>query len=177
MSYVPSTTQISYEPIVNSLPITDAEGKCIAVSVVDNRREGKNVSRKKDGYGIELASIKMEGELSEEIKKAVKLELSHMGFVTDGDANATIGIEIHKFYNDFKPGVLTNRGVAELMMSVLVTHKDGNIVYSKNIIGIGEHDKIWVQSGKNAGRALEAALNDAIHKLIKDPAFVQTLKK
>jgi uncharacterized lipoprotein YajG len=174
--YVPEKVALSYEPMLVSEPPLAAAGKQIGITVADHRRGGKEVSRKKGDHGIERAAIRLKGNLADDVERAVQLELSQLGYVV-GTGTVRIEIEIHKFYNDFKQGFFTDRGVSELFLGVHVLHRDGRILFSKNIIGLGEKGGVWVQSGKHAKHALEAALSDAIYKLVKDPSFQQALKQ
>ncbi|NNM43090.1 MAG: hypothetical protein HKM07_01945 [Chlamydiae bacterium] len=175
-AYVPEKVQVAYEPIMHSNPVATAIGTNVVVNVIDNRRNGKRVSSKKGDYGIELAGIKLEGELADEVANAVITELESLG-CTIATGGMEIEVEIQKFYNEFKQGFFRARGIAELILAVSVKKSDGNIVYSKTIMGFGENDKMWVQSGKNAKAALDTAFNDAIHRLVSDQAFLQSLKK
>ncbi len=173
--YLSEKINVAYQPIVRSeyiaaLPLN------VEIQVVDNRREGNQVSCKKGEHGIELASINLKGSLADEVKAAMRLELQSLG-CSVGYGNAIVEIDIQKFYNEFKPGYFKGRGVAELIIGVNLKKKDNEIVFSKTIIGIGENSNVWFQSGKNAKTALEGALCDAIHKLVNDQAFLQALKK
>lgn len=173
--YFSEKINVAYQPIVRteSVPALPLN---VSIQVMDNRREGNQVSCKKGEHGIELASIKLKGSLADEIKAAVRLELQSLG-CSVGYGNAIVEIEIQKFYNEFKPGYFKGRGVAELILGVNLKKKDGEIVYSKTLMGIGENNSVWFQTGNNAKKALEGALCDAIHKLINDQAFMQALKK
>lgn len=173
--YMSEKIEVSYEPLFLT-PVTAATDVKVDVSVVDSRREGTQVSRKKGDHGIELASIKLKSDLAQEVAQAVKTELKSMGFrIAPG--NARVEIEIQKFYNEFKQGFFNDRGVAELMMNVHVKKKDDTITYSKTVFGIGEKGGVWAHSGKNTKAALESALRDGIGKLLKDQAFMQALTR
>lgn len=174
--YIPESVQISYQPTQSSHTNVANSGKKVRVFVADNRRDGKQVSYKKGQYGVELASINLKGDLSGEIENAITIELSQLGYAI-GEGDVSIEVEIQRFYSDFKQGFLKSRGVAELFLGVHVKKEDGTILFSKNIIGMGENGDVWIQNGNNAKIALESALNDAIHKLIKDPFFIQTLQR
>lgn len=175
-NYIPEKVDVSYEPLIQFTPTIQANAAPLDVIVVDSRREGAQVGCKKGEYGIELASIRLKNNLAEVIQEALRTELKSRGFSISTQGNV-IEIDIQKFYNDFKPGYITHRGVAELLLSVHVKKNNGDIVYSKNIIGSGENQRIWLTSGKNAKIALDAALSDAIHKIVNDPSFVQCLLK
>lgn len=173
-SYVPERVEVSYNPLQQAEKIEKAAEVNVSVQVVDNRRDGKTVSRKKGDYNIERASIQLSNDLSQEITWAMSTELLNRGFNL-AENGTHIDIEIQKFYNEFKEGFFGSRGLSELILSVIVTKKEGSIFYSKMIIGIGENDSVWIHSGNNARRALNAALTDAIQKLFNDRSFIQSL--
>lgn len=174
-SYVPERIDVAYHPTRQVEKIASASGVNVRVQVLDNRRDGKQVSRKKDD-GIERASINLSNDIAEEIAWGIKTELVAKGFtIADGDAEVIV--EIQKFYNDFKEGLFGSRGVSELILNVTVGRDDGYIRYSKTIIGIGENNNAWTHSGNNARRSLERALGDAIHKIFNDRAFIQALTR
>jgi uncharacterized lipoprotein YajG len=174
-SYVPEKVSVSYEPLTKSTHATLAIEADVDVTVVDNRRDGKKVGHKRGDRGYELASITLKGELAEEIAFALKGELQALG-CTIQPGGVAVEIEIQKFYNEFKQGFLGHCGVSELILGVHVKKFDGSIAYSKTITGVGENADVWLHSGKNAKVALDEAFNDAIHKLMNDQAFLQTLK-
>jgi uncharacterized lipoprotein YajG len=175
-SYVPESISVNYKPTLESQPVAGAENIHVEVQVVDNRRHGTKVSYKKgDGY-VEMAAIRLDGSLSDAISTGVQEELKKLGFKI-GPGHASVEIEIQKFFNDFKKGFFTDRGVSELIFGVHVKRPNGDITYSKTIMGIGERDGLWMHSGSNARKSLEEALTDAIHKLLQDPSFIQALTK
>ncbi len=175
-SYVPEDVQVSYQPVLQAEPLAEASAVNVDIQVVDNRRDGKRVSRKKDAYGIELASIRLEGDLTSTVYEAMKAELQNLGFPI-ASGNVEVEVDIQKFYNDFKPGFFYDRGISELLLGVTVKKKNGHIIYSKNIVGIGEVGDVWRHSGKNAKVALDSALKDAIEKVLRDRSFIQALIK
>lgn len=178
-SYVPETISVKYQPTKEVLPIATAEKVRLGVQVFDNRRHSTKVGFKKgDGY-VEMAAIRLDGSLPDVISKGLETELKNRGFKIDSEENrqAMIEVEIQKFFNDFKKGFFTDRGVAEIIFSVHVKKGNGDIVYSKTIMGLGERDGLWMHSGSNCRAALEEALTDAMHKLLDDQAFIQALTK
>ena len=174
--YMSEDVQVSYQPVLQSEPLAEAAAVNVDIQVVDNRRDGKHVSRKKDAYGIELASIRLEGDLTETVYEAMKCELQNLGFPI-ASGNVEVEVDIQKFYNEFKPGFFYDRGLSELLLGVTVKKKNGHIIYSKNIVGMGEVGDVWRHSGKNAKVALDSALKDAISKVFKDRSFMQALIK
>lgn len=175
-AYIPETIEMDYCPATSCAPIDQANEITLDVHVLDNRRNGKQVGCKTGENQIELASIRLSGELSEDVASAIRQELGNRGFITSG-GRVTVEVEINKFNNDFKQGFLKPRSAAELILGVNVQNDQGLIFYSKTIIGIGENTNMWIQSGQNAKVALQDALHDAIDKLVNDKAFIQALFK
>ena len=167
---------LDYTPVIENSPVKDAHLVNVDVKVIDNRRGGKDVGRKKDTHGIELGSIRVEGDLSEKISEMVKSSLRAQGFNLS-PGNFTLEIELQKFYNEFTHQFFGSRGVAEAVFGVQLKTRDGQIVYSKTIIGLGENDDVYIHSGKNAKIALQDALQDALNKLFHDQHLAQILLK
>lgn len=172
-AYIPEQVGLDYMPRAISMDSPCQKQGQVYVYTIDNRRCAEVGCKKGDG-GIELASIHLTDDLADVINQAVTMEIENLGFgIAQGDV--VVNIEVNKFYNDFKPRILSWNSVAELFMNVNVVRPDGMIVYSKTIIGMGENNRVWFASGQNAKLALDSALHDAIHKLIQDQAFLQAL--
>ena len=173
-SYLPERVELTYTPIKNPESLISAPYVDVSVHVVDCRRSGKTVGRKKGKYGVEHASIGLSSDLIQEITDAMLTELHRRGFNL-AYGGVEVQIEIQKFYNEFKEGFFGGRGISELLLSVNVVNKEGMITFAKTIMGIGENNNVWIHSGNNAKKALDSAMNDAIYKLIRDRAFLQAL--
>ena len=167
---------INYNAQQNVTPIAGADRVAVHVEVSDVRSVHDRVGVKKNGYGVEMASIIATNDVPTIVKTAIQEELSARGFkLSEGDV--TVLVELSKFYNDFKNGMWSGDAIAELTMSAQIKKSDGNIVYSKLINGEGEKLKIQLASGKNAKVALEGALANAVVRLFADPLFIDGLMK
>lgn len=147
----------------------------LAVSVSDSRLDRINVSRKKNGYGMEMAGIESKDDVSLVLRKAIEYELLARGFSIGENAEVLINTDIQKFYNDFKNGFFSGDAVADLHMSVVVKTKGSKVIYTRNITARGIEASIQLASGDNAQKALEKALSDGLKKLFDDQDFINAL--
>jgi uncharacterized lipoprotein YajG len=167
---------LHYTPQPNVTAISGADHASVKVEVSDVRSIHDRVGVKKNGYGMEMASIIATNDVVAVLKNSIRDELSNRGFkLNDGDV--TVLIELSKFYNDFKTGMWSGNAIAELTMSAQIKKSDGNIIYSKLVTGEGEKLKIQLASGANAKVALEGALANAVLRLFGDPLFIDGLLK
>lgn len=173
-SYVPERIEVAYHPTKGVEQIFHASAIPVSVQVVDHRKKGSAVGYKKNGDGEERAAVQLSNGLAKEISEAVALELARRGFSIQ-PGGLLVQIEVQKLYNEFKPGLFGSRGVSEIILSATVGDSQGEILYSKTIIGMGEKTHILVQSGNNVRRSLEEALGDALDKMLNDRAFLQAL--
>ena len=167
---------LSYVPQPSPGKVDGADKISVKVQVTDVRTTPNKVGAKKNGYGMEMAPIVADGDISEMLEKAIGTELSDRGYhVAPGDI--TLAVELSKFYNDFKIGFFAGDAVAEVTIDVRVKNAAGDIVYTKLVTGEGLNPNIQLATGNNAKIALEAALQDAIAKLFKGPDFTDSLTK
>ena len=165
---------LSYIPEKGVSKVEGAETVKVTVEVSDKRLIKDKVSCKKNGYGMEMASIISNDDVTKTVTDAIRMELVNRGFnVSDG--SIMVSVELSKFYSDFKIGFWVGRAVAEVIMNAQVKKPDGNISFSKIITGQYTHRNVFLCSGKNAKIALDAALKDAVSKLANDSFFIKAL--
>ena len=167
---------LHYTPQTNVVSVAGAEKVAVSVNVDDSRLIRDKVSAKKNGYGMEMAPIIADEDVTDVVKHAVETELSDRGFRL-GSGDVSLNIDLSKFYNDFKMGVFAGDAVAEVTMEARIKDGAGRLVYSRLISAQGEERNIQLASGRNAKFALEAALRNAIAALFDDPAFIDNLLK
>lgn len=168
---------IEYLPMTGVSEVNGADAVRVSVRISDARtvRDKNKISHKKNGYGINCASIMSNNDVLKLISGAIETELNNRGFkIAAGDVG--VDVEVSKFYNNWKMGFWSGSAVSEVTINVQVKEPD-HILYTKTIMG--EHTRTGVQmtSGKNAKLALEEALKDAIAKLMNDSAFISALIK
>jgi len=167
---------LSYAPQANVSKIQGAEAIMLKVEVADLRTVKDKVSVKKNGYGMEMAPIIATNDVAALVKNAIQTELSNRGFNCGGSI-VMIEAGLTKFYSDFKTGFFSASAAAEVMMNVQIKNPDGSIALSRIVAGEGANPSLQIMSGGNAKIALEAALKDAVSKLMADQAFMDSLLK
>jgi uncharacterized lipoprotein len=168
--------KLSYAPQVGVPKVEKADSSVVAVDVIDSRTTRDRVSSKENAYGIKMAAITSEENITSLLKEAIEVELEHRGFQR-GTGKALVLVELSKFENDFEQGFFSGDAVAELFMGVQVKEAKGQILYTKFIEGKGLNSGIQLASGSNAKIALDAAMKDAISKLFQDPQFLESIVK
>jgi len=167
---------LSYRPQANVAKIERADSVTVQVRVDDVRSRRDRVSSKKNGYGMEMAPFIAKTDVVQLVKEALESELRDRGF-TLGPAAATVSVELHKFYTEVQIGFWSGTALGEVEMNVQVLKSDGSILLSKFVAGQGSVPGLQVMSDEDVQKSLEAALDDAMSKLMQDPAFVNALFK
>jgi uncharacterized lipoprotein len=165
---------LGYMPQQGVAKVDGADKVTVAVTLTDARSTKDKVSCKKNGYGMEMAAIISKDDVAALVSGAIADELRNRGFQMNG-GSVTVGIELTKFYNDFKTGFWSGSAAAEVACTVQIKKPNGNINYAKAVTGLYTEEGIMVYSGKNAKIALEGALKDAVAKLMQDESFIKAL--
>jgi len=160
---------IAYVSGNSAVQLRGADGVHLRVDVSDLRANPDELSKKGDEYDI-LAPILAANDVAEVLKQAIAIELARSGFVVD-TSGVVVQVELSKFYNRF----LGSKSVAELFMHVQVRDSNGGLRFSTLVGGNGVKSGIGLRSGDNAKEALDAAMKDAVHKLITDIRFTDAL--
>lgn len=146
--------------------------------VNDNRMEKVKVSSKKNGYGMEMAQIIPVEDVSTTFKKAIECELKSRGFsLGNNESLVNIDADLTKFYSDFKMGFFSGDAIAELNMGVTIKNKQGDLLFTRQIVAQGIEPNIQITGGENARLALEKALTEGMQKLFADKSFISALLK
>jgi len=72
-------------------------------------------------------------------------------------------------------GFFAGDAVAELNMSVTMKAKNGDLLYSRQVIVQGVEQNVQLASGDNARIALNRALQNGVKVLFEDQAFLSAL--
>lgn len=166
---------LNYEPQSDVAVIEKADSVTVDVTVRDERPDMSRVSRKRNGFGMEMASITAAEDVTVSIRKAIEQELRQRGFKVDKKANVFIAAELTRFYNDFKLGFFAGDAVADLNMSVAVQGVNDTPLYSRIIMVQGMERNIQLMTGDNARLALNNAIKNGMAELFEDKKFIAAL--
>ena len=97
---------LSYAPQVGVQKVERTNTTAVTVEVVDSRVTKDRVGSKHNGYGMEMAAITSQEDISSLIKRSAESELQNRGFPL-GAHKAQVLIEVVKFANDFKFGFVS----------------------------------------------------------------------
>jgi uncharacterized lipoprotein len=169
---------LSYTPQSSPPAVPGAGEITVAVQVVDDRQDKSKVSSKKNGYGMEMAPILANEDVTVTVRKAIETELRNRGFALSADpAIVQVIADLTRFYNDHKTGFFSGDAVADLIMSVNVKASDGRVLYGRQIVAQGVEPHTQLATGNNARIALDKALQDGMAKLFGDSEFIAALTK
>lgn len=169
---------LSYNPQLGISEIANAKNVIVSVKINDVRQDKSNkVSSKKNGYGVELAPIIVNEDVTLIIKQAIEQELKIRGFSVGNKAFVEIVADLTRFWNDFKSGFFVGNAVADLNMTILVKSNNEGILYTRQIVAQGIEPNIQLANGDNARLALNRALGNGIKILFEDQVFINSLLK
>lgn len=167
---------LSYAPQPGVSAIPGANDVVVSVNVNDQRQEKSNkVSCKKNGFGMEMAPILANEEVTVTFRRAIELELQSRGFKIGSQALVSIVADLTRFWNDHKTGIFSGDSVADLNMNISVKNKRGDVIYSRHITTQGVEPNIQLMTGENARLALDKALENGMKLLFEDSAFIAAL--
>ena len=167
-------------PYVAAAPATQvagAAGATVDVQTTDGRTTYRDrVGVKKNGYGMEMASIVAKNNLTATLTGAFETELTSRGFRV-GAGGADVRVTLVRFYNDFKPGFFSGDAAATVAFDVKVQGRGGGMVFSKYYEGNGIEPNVQFAGGDNAKAALTKAFTAAVTSAVNDPEFIGAVGK
>ncbi len=126
----------------------------------ESAREGV----KKNGFGMEGASILTDPKPDQIVSRALTVELRAAGFEIASGAPASIVVEIHQFFAEPEVGLFAGDVYAVVDATVTVA-LDGERTFKRRFTGIGKSTTLVFYQ-----KAIEGALNDFLTKSV--PAIV-----
>lgn len=151
----------------------------VQVNVVTSDARTTNrgrISTKLNGYGMEMAAIRSQGEVTDIVRGALESELKARGYgLGAGAGGPRVNAAVETFYADFDVGMLAGKAKGDVKLTASVAAPGGAERYRTTVTGHAEKS-VQLASGKNAAAALSEALADALRKLFGDQAFLQALR-
>ena len=168
---------IPYEGKPNITVVEGANKVSVSVKGEDKRTVYKDrVGAKKNGYGMEMASIVATNNIAKTFADAVKFELQNLSFKI-GEGGKKVKVALIRFYNDFKMGFFAGDAVADGVVNVSVEDKNGEIIFSRAYEGGFIEKNIQLATGSNAKIALTGAMADIVGKIAQDKDLHSALLK
>jgi uncharacterized lipoprotein YajG len=151
-------------------------GKSVAVTIKDARTTDRTkISNKTNAYGMEMAAIRADREVTGIVKDALEAELRSRGFtVGAGGPNATVAI--NRFYSTFQAHVFSGDALGDVQFHISVISAAGASIYDREVDVTGKLEGIQLASGSNAAAALSDGMSKAFDTLFSDPAFLAALE-
>jgi len=157
----------------SSASVEAAKGLQINLDVVDARTTNRTViSRKINGYGMEMAAIRATQNPTELVERALKQELRSRGFDV-GNSGLSVTAKLNEFYNQYEVGFFTGSAVSNVVVHILV----GDTVAPSfdKTFSANQTDEVVLADGANAKAALEAALGKVVSEVMANPDFMNAL--
>ncbi|AWZ00656.1 putative lipoprotein [Rhodobiaceae bacterium] len=164
---------LRYVPTTSSASVEAAKGLQINLDVVDARTTNRTViSRKINGYGMEMAAIRATQNPTELVERALKQELRSRGFDV-GNSGLSVTAKLNEFYNQYEVGFFTGSAVSNVVVHILV----GDTVEPSfdKTFSANQTDEVVLADGANAKAALEAALGKVVSEVMANPDFMNAL--
>jgi uncharacterized lipoprotein YajG len=158
-----------------SVPVAVVPGaSSVSVTVISaDARQEREISHKKNGYGMRAADITAANDVVEEVRAGVTEILAGQGFHNGRDA--TIRIEVARFYNSFDMNFWSATANAQASANLQVVSADGRSLYSRIYSANHQMTGVQLMSAENAGNALRVTLNGLLRQIADDPQLPRAL--
>lgn len=167
------TVPVGYVPAPASAQ-PGAEAIQVTVTAVDARTTNRaRISTKINGYGMEMAPIRAQGEVADIVRDALSAEFKQRGYKL-ATGGPKVEAKVTTFYSQYGVGILAGKAIAKVDLTVTVTSPSGVEAYSRVLNGKAEKS-VQIFNGKNAAATLSAALADDFKTLFADEAFIKAL--
>lgn len=125
---------------------------------------------------IELGALSLENNIAALLADAISIDVNKCSFsVCESCAKVEILIERKQADWTYCEGIWLC--VTEVLLHVNVYNVNDTLSFSKTISGISEDGHVGLMNKKNSQFAFEAALRDAIYKLIVERRFLEALER
>lgn len=158
-----------------SVPVAAVPGASeVSVNVIAaDARQEREISHKKNGYGMRGADISAANDVVSEVRAGVADILYGFGFREGRDA--TVRIELSRFYNTFDMGFWSATANAQVIANLQIVAADGRSLYSRVYTSNYQLTGVQIMSAENAGSALRAALHELLRQIADDPHLPRAL--
>ncbi len=170
-AWTPDSVAIVHQAVPVAM-VPQAAGVSVTVVAVDSRNE-REISHKKNGYGMRAADISAANDVIAEIRSGVAEILSGQGF--GQGSNATIRIEVTRFYNMFDLGFWSATANAQITASLQVQGPEGRSLYGRVYSANHPLAGQVLMNATAAGTALQGAMAVLLQQIANDQQLTTAL--
>jgi uncharacterized lipoprotein YajG len=149
-------------------------GKKITLKVVDER-EDQIIGKRRDGYGMNGATITTKQDMVEILSNIIVGGLARKNFSVSSEQVPTVlKIELRVLSYDTSMGLWTGGNIGKSALKVIATAENGQ-VYEKMYRGQREIRTAFIGSQETNSNVVNGALSDAVDNLFKDDELLRFL--
>jgi uncharacterized lipoprotein YajG len=173
-AFTTDNIEVPYSPKSSfSVMLAGAEKVTIEVQNEDQRIIKDCVSKKKNGYGMDMAKIVAANDISQTFADAVAMELENLGFKI-GEGGKIVKVDLHRFYNEFKMGFFSIDASADGHIDVSILDKHNRVLFKNSYKGTAT-DTVQLALGHNARAALIKVMTALVVQVATDAGFQKAL--
>jgi len=159
-------------PSVSVSPVPGAS--LVSVTVVGNDvRVEREVSHKKNGYGMRGSNINVSNNISEEVRSGISEILISQGFQSGSDIN--LRLDLNRFYSMFDIGFWSATANAQAIATLTAATMDGRVIYTRSYTATHQEGGVQLMTGDNAALALRGALGVLMRQIADDAQLTRSL--
>lgn len=166
--------QMDHQPTKSLKKIEHPKKKPISIEIKDERENKETVGYIQNSLGMKTAKIFPREEVSFSLLRAIQNEMIEKGFVITKNGLKLI-VVLDKCYVDYESSIFSAKSIADLHLDIHVLNESDEPLYFKRIRSKGIESPIFLYSGKNASKALNKALKNALSELMIDQYFIGSL--
>lgn len=183
LSSCATTVKFTYE--VKKSPLVETKvnsNATIYLSMVDLRPEPVIIGYIDNLFEMRVKKVKTsDPDITKSIIEKYKNEFSKLGFnLSENEKNSDLklNMSITAFLGEMRPGIVDLVTQADCCINVsLVSAKENNEIFKRNICGKGEKTTPLIASKKDIPEALSYAVNDVLSKLLNETDIINLINK
>ncbi len=158
-----------------SLPVAAVPGASSVSAMVTSAdaRPEREISHKKNGYGMRGADINAANDVVEEVRAGVAEILAGQGFRNGSDV--TVRVQLARLYSNFDLGFWSATANAQATANLQAIAANGRSLYSRVYSANHQVTGVFNLGGKNAGSAVSAAMHGLLRQIADDPELTRAL--
>lgn len=171
-AFVPASVHPTYESPVSVHKIPGANKVTVQIVVKNDKKQGNEVSYKRDGLGIRMAGVYT--DVKKDFTDAITSALQAKGFaISQRNHERTVSVIVQHFMANYEEGIFELPYTGTFMANVFVSDVSGKTLFQRTFhiqkLKLGDY------AIGGAGQASKKLLNMAVDKIVNNPAFLHAL--